>query len=302
MIGGGPLAAAAFTVGGAAKAVMDPSSPSHSQAVSAAGSIGESFVSIGRSLEPVLTSLMAVAEKVGTTFLTLASRVMPMVESVVTALTPAVTTLVDAIGPLIDVLGTTLADIFKTIAPTVKSVMEALAPVLKDVAAFAGDLASTLGDALKPALEGLKEVVSVVADSVKGSIGLIKEASDKLSGARKWAEDHGFTLSPLTMIKDIKAAFSTPKRARGPTDEPIPETQFPDSWAGVIAKGTGAAIAKSVVGAGGGGGGVHIHKVEVTVSGAQDPNKVARVIGSHLSDFARYRKSSPYVMNFSAWR
>jgi hypothetical protein len=56
------------------------------------------------------------------------------------------------------------------------------------------------------------------------------------------------------------------------------------------------------MGAGGGGGGVHVDRVEITVSGNQDPNRVARVIASHLSDLARYRKSSPYVVNFSASR
>jgi hypothetical protein len=56
------------------------------------------------------------------------------------------------------------------------------------------------------------------------------------------------------------------------------------------------------VGAGGGGGGVHVDRVEITVSSNQDPNRVARVIASHLADLARYRKSSAYVPNFSASR
>jgi hypothetical protein len=55
-------------------------------------------------------------------------------------------------------------------------------------------------------------------------------------------------------------------------------------------------------GAGGGGGGVHVARVEITVSSNQDPNRVARVIASHLADLARYRKSSAYVPNFSASR
>ena len=56
------------------------------------------------------------------------------------------------------------------------------------------------------------------------------------------------------------------------------------------------------MGAGGGGGGVHVDRVEITVSSNQDPNRVARVIAGHLADIARYRKSSPYVPNFSASR
>ncbi|MGH7297626.1 MAG: hypothetical protein ACRELB_21995, partial [Polyangiaceae bacterium] len=56
------------------------------------------------------------------------------------------------------------------------------------------------------------------------------------------------------------------------------------------------------LGGGGGGGGVHVDRVEITVTSNQDPNRVARVIAGHLSDLARYRKSSPYVPNFSAAR
>jgi len=56
------------------------------------------------------------------------------------------------------------------------------------------------------------------------------------------------------------------------------------------------------VGGGGGGGGVHVDRVEITISSNQDPNRVARVVAGHLADLARYRKSSPYVPNFSASR
>src|SRR5579859_647941 len=73
---------------------------------------------------------------------------------------------------------------------------------------------------------------------------------------------------------------------------------------GEFGAGVGDALAKHAVktGAGGGGGGVHVGRVEITVSGNQDPNRIARVIAGHLADLARYRKSSPYVPNFSASR
>jgi hypothetical protein len=62
------------------------------------------------------------------------------------------------------------------------------------------------------------------------------------------------------------------------------------------------ALAKPTAGAGGGGGGVNVHKVEIVVTSNQDPNRIARVVESHLAALSRFRKSSPYSPNFSATR
>jgi hypothetical protein len=61
-------------------------------------------------------------------------------------------------------------------------------------------------------------------------------------------------------------------------------------------------LAKPTTGAGGGGGGVTVHKVEITVTGTQDPNRIARVVEGHIANLTRFRKSSPYSPNFSASR
>lgn len=46
--------------------------------------------------------------------------------------------------------------------------------------------------------------------------------------------------------------------------------------------------------------GVHVDKVEITVSGNDDPSRVARIVESHLSNLARHPRASRFVQNFSA--
>jgi hypothetical protein len=52
----------------------------------------------------------------------------------------------------------------------------------------------------------------------------------------------------------------------------------------------------------GGGASVVVHHVQITISEQHDPNRMARVVGAHLADLSRFRRSSPYTTNFSASR
>lgn len=49
-----------------------------------------------------------------------------------------------------------------------------------------------------------------------------------------------------------------------------------------------------------GGGGTHIQKVEIVVNQSGDPTRVARAVVDRLVDMQRYKRSSPFVRNYSS--
>ncbi len=122
-------------------------------------------------------------------------------------------------------------------------------------------------------LEAIRLLAIVAEETAKG----IEHASHLIAAGLDWLGVEGEQGAPR-------------RRVQGPPSGRAVEHVLRDAFSHVK------------LGGGGGGGGVHVDRVEITVSGNQDPNRVARVIAGHLSDLARYRKSSPYVTNFSASR
>lgn len=130
--------------------------------------------------------------------------------------------------------------------------------------------ADSAGVDLLEAIRGLAAGAEAAAHIVEGAAGIFARAMDWL-GVEGEPTGHA-------------------RRRQGPPTGRAVESALHD------------ALSHVRVGGGGGGGGVHVDRVEITVTSNQDPNRVARVIAGHLSDLARYRKSSPYVPNFSASR
>jgi hypothetical protein len=296
-VGAAPVAIGALAVAGAGKALADPDSPSHAQAVAAVDEIGGSIGKILETLRPVFSSLLTLGEHLGTTVLNVVSKFMPIVETIIEALAPVFQTVIEAVTPLIDILGGALADIFKILAPMVKDAMDALSPVLKIVADMVKENAQVLGEVLKPALQATCDALKVFAEAVKYTLGGLNEGL-------KWAKENKIPLTPIGAVEMLADTFAPTQKvgAAKVKDDPIPEVEPVLGWSISRLATSTDKLAKSTVGAGGGGGGVRIDKVEITISESHDPNRMARVVGGHLSDLARFRKSSPYVTNFSAAR
>jgi hypothetical protein len=298
-VGAAPVAIGALAIAGAGKALADPDSPSHAQAVAAVEEIGGSIGRIVDTLRPVFSSLLTLGEHLGTVVLNVVAKFMPIVETIITALEPVFTTLLEAVTPLVDVLGGALADIFQILAPMVKDAMDALSPILKMVADEVKDVAAMIGDSLKPELEALCEALKMLAESAKDSLGII-------GAGLKWTKDHHIPLSGFGAAKfiiDTIAGNEDPpaetKVSQPKFDAPARKYEEPKDHTALL---EALKRVRSKDGAGGGGGGVHIDKVEVTIAESHDPNRMARVVGGYLSDLARFRKSSPHVTNFSAAR
>jgi hypothetical protein len=155
--------------------------------------------------------------------------------------------------------------------------LDALSHVVHTLEPYALELADSMGVQLLEALKLMAIGAEGAARAVERAASLFAKAMDWL-GIEPGAEGHQ-------------------RMPSGRRSDPGALREYSSVIADVLAK---QATVKT--GAGGGGGGVHVDRVEITVSGNQDPNRVARVIAAHLSDLARYRKSSPYVVNFSASR
>jgi hypothetical protein len=158
-----------------------------------------------------------------------------------------------------------------------------------DIEARAGGTMDALGQAwhdLEPWLlraadnagVQLLEAVRLLAMGAEYAAHVVEHASHLLAGALDWLGIEG-------------EQGHTTRRNAAPPVRHVAESVLRDVL--------GAHVK---VGGGGGGGGVHVDRVEITISSNQDPNRVARVVAGHLADLARYRKSSPYVPNFSASR
>ena len=158
-----------------------------------------------------------------------------------------------------------------------------------DIEARAGGTMDALGQAwhdLEPWLlraadnagVQLLEAIRLLAMGAEYAAHVIEHASHLLAGALDWLGIEG-------------EQGHTTRRNAAPPVRHVAESVLRDVL--------GAHVK---VGGGGGGGGVHVDRVEITISSNQDPNRVARVVAGHLADLARYRKSSPYVPNFSASR
>jgi hypothetical protein len=154
--------------------------------------------------------------------------------------------------------------------------LDAISRAATELEPYALDLADSMGVQLLEAIKLLAMGAEGAARVIEGATSIFASAMD-LIGVEPGAGGHQ-------------------RMSRGRRTNPGALREF--------GAGVGDALAKHTVktGAGGGGGGVHVARVEITVSGNQDPNRVARVIAGHLADLARYRKSSPYVTNFSASR
>ena len=157
-----------------------------------------------------------------------------------------------------------------------------------DIEARAGGTMDALGQAwhdLEPWLlraadnagVQLLEAIRLLAMGAEYAAHVVEHASHLLAGALDWL--------------GIEGEQGHTTRRNAPPVRHLAESVLRD-----------ALSAHVKVGGGGGGGGVHVDRVEITISSNQDPNRVARVVAGHLADLARYRKSSPYVPNFSASR